>query len=124
MNIPEKQARSRGYGQYCVSIIDNVQIPMTDNTKLSAKLWFPQDASKSAGVFTGATNWYVFYKPQEPATDSHYPTVLEYLPYRKNDWTAERDHLRHPWMASHGYVVIRVDIRGSGTYNKPRTYGI
>ena len=43
-----------------------------------------------------------------------YPTVLEYLPYRKSDYTAPRDHLRHPWLCSHGYVVIRADMRGSG----------
>ena len=43
-----------------------------------------------------------------------YPTVLEYLPYRKADFTAERDHRRHPWLASHGYVVVRADMRGSG----------
>ena len=39
---------------------------------------------------------------------------MEYIPYCKTTWTAERDHLRHPWMASHGFVVIRVDMRGSG----------
>ena len=42
------------------------------------------------------------------------PAVLEYLPYRKADWTAERDHRRHPWLASHGFVVVRADIRGAG----------
>merc|ERR1719228_3147971 len=42
------------------------------------------------------------------------PTVLEYLPYRKADYTAERDHRRHPWLASHGYVVGRADMRGAG----------
>ena len=36
-----------------------------------------------------------------------FPTILEFLPYCKNLYTAERDHLRHPWMASHGYVVMR-----------------
>ena len=43
-----------------------------------------------------------------------FPAVLEYLPYRKADWTAERDHRRHPWLASHGFVVVRADIRGAG----------
>ncbi len=40
--------------------------------------------------------------------------ILEYLPYRRNDLTSRRDEKRHSWMCSHGYVVIRVDIRGSG----------
>ena len=40
--------------------------------------------------------------------------MLEYLPYRKSDYTAPRDHLRHPWMTSHGFVVVRADFRGTG----------
>ncbi|CAB4040896.1 family hydrolase [Paramuricea clavata] len=28
--------------------------------------------------------------------------------------TSMRDEKRHPWMCSHGYVMIRVDMRGSG----------
>jgi predicted acyl esterase len=43
-----------------------------------------------------------------------FPAVLEYLPYCKSTWTAERDYLRHPWLSSHGYVVVRADMRGSG----------
>ena len=46
--------------------------------------------------------------------DSTFPSVLELIPYGKNTFTAERDHLRHSWLASHGYVCIRPDIRGSG----------
>jgi putative CocE/NonD family hydrolase len=42
------------------------------------------------------------------------PALLEYLPYRKRDGTAERDSLTHPYLAAHGYACIRVDIRGSG----------
>jgi putative hydrolase, CocE/NonD family len=40
--------------------------------------------------------------------------ILEYLPYRKRDGTAERDHLTHPYFAGNGYACIRVDMRGSG----------
>ncbi len=39
---------------------------------------------------------------------------MEYLPYCKSHWTAERDYLRHPWMCSQGYVIMRVDMRGTG----------
>ena len=39
----------------------------------------------------------------EPGPGAGLPCVLEYLPYRKADWTAERDHRRHPWLASHGW---------------------
>lgn len=70
---------------------ENVWIPMSDGGKLSATIWLPVDADE---------------KPV--------PAILEYLPYRKNDFTAIRDSVRHPYFAGHGYASIRVDIRGSG----------
>jgi putative CocE/NonD family hydrolase len=42
------------------------------------------------------------------------PAILEYLPYRKDDGTARRDALHHPYFAAHGYAGVRVDMRGSG----------
>ena len=42
------------------------------------------------------------------------PALLEYLPYRLCDGTAQRDALHHPWYAGHGYASVRVDMRGSG----------
>ena len=51
--------------------------------------------------------------PEDYETNK-YPTILEYLPYRKRDGTIFRDELTHPYLASHGYVCIRVDQRGSG----------
>jgi len=71
--------------------IEHVWIPMSDGTRLSARIWLPIDAE------------------QNPV-----PAVLEYLPYRKNDFTALRDSIRHPYFAGHGYASIRVDMRGCG----------
>jgi hypothetical protein len=42
------------------------------------------------------------------------PAILEYLPYRKRDMTAERDVQTHTYFAGHGYAGVRVDLRGSG----------
>ena len=42
------------------------------------------------------------------------PAILEYLPYRKRDGTAQRDALTHPYFAGHGYACLRVDMRGTG----------
>ncbi|KAJ3191523.1 hypothetical protein HK101_007641 [Irineochytrium annulatum] len=39
---------------------------------------------------------------------------MEYIPYRKRDFTAHRDEGMHPFVASRGYVVARVDMRGTG----------
>jgi hypothetical protein len=42
------------------------------------------------------------------------PALLEYIPYRKSDFTSGRDAKRNGYFAGHGYVVVRVDMRGSG----------
>jgi uncharacterized protein len=75
-----------------VPVLDHVLIPVRDGTRLSARIWLPSDAS----------------------ADNPVPALLEYLPYRKGDWTAVRDAQRHPWYAAHGYASVRVDLRGSG----------
>lgn len=66
-------------------------IPMPDGTRLSARVWMPANAA-TAPV----------------------PAILEYLPYRKSDGTAERDAGMHPWFAKRGYACLRVDRRGCG----------
>jgi putative CocE/NonD family hydrolase len=73
---------------YDVKVIED-WIPLSDNTNLWMKAW-------------------------HPVTDMPLPAILEYLPYRAGDWTAPRDHERHPFYAGFGYVSIRVDIRGHG----------
>lgn len=71
--------------------IEHLWIPLPDGSRLAARLWLPADAA------------------QNPV-----PAILEYIPYRKIDNTAERDAIRHPYVAGHGYACVRVDIRGSG----------
>ncbi len=67
-------------------------IPMSDGVRLSATL----------------------YMPDSVTPDEKFPALLEYLPYRKDDATAARDYPVHHWFAAHGYVSVRVDIRGFG----------
>jgi uncharacterized protein len=71
--------------------LENVWIPMPDGCRLAARIWMPVDAETSP-----------------------VPTILEYLPYRKRDGTAERDALTHPYFAGYGYACVRVDMRGNG----------
>ena len=71
--------------------IVNADIPLSDGTRLAARIWLPEDAE------------------QNPV-----PAILEYLPYRKRDGTSERDALTHPYFAGHGYACVRVDMRGTG----------
>jgi putative CocE/NonD family hydrolase len=74
-----------------VTVIENLFIPLSDGTRLAARLWLPVDAE------------------QKPV-----PAVLEFIPYRKTDGTRGRDEPMHGWFARHGTAAIRVDQRGSG----------
>ncbi len=74
-----------------VKIIDDLRISMRDGVTLSAKVWMP-----------------------DTAADDPLPAILEMLPYRKRDGTAARDETTHAQMAPHGYVCLRVDLRGCG----------
>jgi hypothetical protein len=74
-----------------IQTIKHIWIPMPDGCRLAARIWLPENAE------------------QQPV-----PSILEYIPYRKNDGTALRDSLYHPYFAGHGYAAMRVDIRGSG----------
>lgn len=71
--------------------IDNIWIPLSDGTRLAARIWLPVDAE------------------EHPV-----PAILEYLPYRKDDMNASQDSTRHPYFAGFGYAGVRVDIRGTG----------
>ena len=67
-------------------------IPMPDGVNLAATLYMPGDLGPSERV----------------------PALLEYLPYRKDDDEVTSDYTHHPYFARHGYVGVRVDIRGFG----------
>ena len=69
---------------------EHVWIPMSDGTRLAARIWRPAST-------------------QDPV-----PAILEFIPYRKRDLTAQRDSIHHPYVAGHGYACVRVDLRGSG----------
>ncbi len=70
---------------------ETVWIPMPDGVKLAATIWLPEDAD-----------------------DNPVPAVLEFIPYRRRDFTAAGDALHHPYMAGHGYAAVRCDLRGNG----------
>ncbi|ETP23008.1 hypothetical protein F441_03786 [Phytophthora nicotianae CJ01A1] len=73
-----------------VHVLENVWIPVDAETRLSARIWLPKSSTTKFSV------------------------VLEYIPYRKSDWTSTRDASNHVWLAQRGFAVARVDIRGSG----------
>jgi uncharacterized protein len=72
-------------------------ITMKDGVRLAVSLYMPQGA------------------PQEAKVAEKFPAILEYLPYRKDDWTLSRDWDLHSYWVRRGYVTARVDIRGTGS---------
>ena len=52
--------------------------------------------------------------PDGAKPEDKFPAILEYLPYRKDDWTLSRDWDLHLYWVRRGYVTARVDIRGTG----------
>ena len=79
-----------------VVVVPHVWISVKDGTRLSARFWKPVE--KDTGL--------------PPVLQL--PALLEYIPYRKNDFTAVRDSKRHNYLAGFGFVCARVDVRGSG----------
>ena len=63
---------------------------MPDGSRLGARLWLP-DCTRPC------------------------PAILEYIPYRKDDYSAKRDSNTIAHFANHDYACIRVDMRGSGS---------
>ena len=67
-------------------------IPMKDGVRLAANLFLPVGTK----------------------SEEEFPALLEYLPYRKDDGTEQRDYALHSYFVRRGYVAARVDIRGTG----------
>lgn len=76
---------------YSVQEEEHLWIPVSDGTRLAARIWRPTCSD-----------------------DEPVPAVLEYIPYRKRDLTSGRDAIHHPYIAGHGYACVRVDLRGTG----------
>ncbi len=63
---------------------------MPDGDRLTARTWLPRN------------------------NGGPYPAILEIIPYRRRDLVRARDERNHPFLASHGFACLRVDMRGSG----------
>lgn len=74
-----------------IDVHDDMRVPLRDGISLSARVWMPKAAMA------------------QPM-----PAILEILPYRKRDGTAARDATTHAEFCQHGYVCLRVDLRGCG----------
>ena len=71
--------------------INEVWITMSDGIRLAADIYWPLESDRA----------------------DRFPVLLEYLPYRKNESRA-RNHSLYSYFLKRGYVVARVDMRGTG----------
>lgn len=55
-----------------------------------------------------------YYRPAAKAPGETFPVIMEMLPYRKDDFFALGDYEYGAYFAKRGYVVARVDVRGTG----------
>ncbi len=60
------------------------------------------------GVELSANIW-------RPITDAPVPAILEMIPYGKDNWRRASDMTRGAWFAARGYVLCRLDVRGTGS---------
>jgi predicted acyl esterase len=73
-------------------VLEEVWIPMPDGVRLSADI----------------------YRPGDAAANEEFPVLLEYLPYRKMESRGRRNYPLYEYFVKRGYIVARVDIRGTG----------
>lgn len=89
-------ARPASAPRHAVETLWDVRIRMRDGVELSANLWRPLP------------------HPDDPP-DRRWPAVLELIPYGKDNWRRNADVGRGRYLAARGYVLCRVDVRGTGS---------
>jgi predicted acyl esterase len=77
-----------------VKLVKNVMIPMRDGVRIAADLYMPDGEAAANG-------------------EIRFPAVMEYVPYRKDEIHPSRADI-YTYLPRHGYVMARVDIRGTG----------
>lgn len=88
--FPVHAAEPPSAPEYAVAL-EEAWIPMPDGVRLAADLYVPTGGSE----------------------EREYPVLLEYLPYRKTE-ARGRNYSLCAYFVERGYIVARVDIRGTG----------
>ncbi len=92
---PVSLAREASEPRHEVETHWGVAVPARDGIELSANLWLPVPAGDA------------------PVT--RFPAILEMIPYGKDSWRRNADIARGTYLAARGYVLCRVDVRGTGS---------
>ncbi|CAF4835932.1 unnamed protein product [Rotaria sp. Silwood1] len=95
-NVDDCDPSIRNEYPYIIEKYSSITIELEDNIKLAATIWMPKNRN------------------EELRKEEKFASILQYLPYRKSDFTSHRDEIRLKYLSGFGYVSIRVDIRGTG----------
>jgi uncharacterized protein len=66
-----------------------------------------------------------YFRPVPRSASERFPVLVEILPYRKEDSFYRRDYPLYSWFVRRGYIMVKVDIRGTGSSEgqlPPREY--
>lgn len=58
-------------------------------------------------------------KPKARFKGERFPVILELQPQRKDDLSLRRDYSLHSYFASYGFVMVKADLRGTGSSSGP-----
>jgi hypothetical protein len=83
----------------------DVRIPARDGLELSANLWLPAPRADAPRADA----------PRADAPYERFPAILEMIPYGKDNWRRNADVARGEWLATRGYALCRLDVRGTGS---------
>ena len=99
----ETHGRPASEPDFEVETVWDARIPARDGVELSANLWLPRAPTGSGGEAAGT------------AIRDRFPAILEMIPYGKDNWRRNADDARGTYLARRGYVLCRVDVRGTGS---------
>ncbi|MEA2608332.1 MAG: uncharacterized protein QOJ75_575, partial [Chloroflexota bacterium] len=93
--VDPESARPASEARHEVETRLGAWIPARDGVALSANLWLPV--------------------PLAAEPTARFPAILEMIPYGKDNWRRNADIARGTWLAQRGYVLCRLDVRGTGS---------
>ncbi|HEX3528222.1 MAG TPA: CocE/NonD family hydrolase [Thermoanaerobaculia bacterium] len=89
--------------------------PRTDPAAAAGYSFTIEQLGASVRGVKGAKLSVTLYRPVPREPGETFPALLEILPYRKDDSFYARDHPLYSWFARHGYLTVKVDLRGTGS---------
>ena len=92
---PAQILRPASQPRYGHEVRWDVRVPVRDGLELSANLWLPRPATHAPG--------------------ERFPVILEMIPYGKDNWRRNADVARGEWLATRGFALCRLDVRGTGS---------